>query len=124
DANIEPAFAHALDEVTHAANAESFFAGAYGAIVAALIEAYRTFVAGACPSANAPELQIVRHVQADLEAQQLWAVRRLNGVPGHAGDATTSPAAWEAYLRQALCAAGGITGGDSVPGSVPLPRPH
>ncbi len=105
DANIEPSLTFVLDEALHARDTPEFVSGTYISLIAALLEQYRTHLKLACPSANAPEVQMLRRIASDLEAHLEWAETYLASVGVRPQDV-----AWRTYISRILDDAGGVAG--------------
>lgn len=120
EANIDPLLKICLDEVVHAQNTAELAAGMYAALKGALLDAYRTHLRLADPSANAAEVRLLERIVPDLERHLAWAEESLDR---EATDRSAAQA-WGDYLTGQLRRAGGITGLVPLPDMPAPPRPH
>lgn len=96
DANVAPALAELLEEVTHATDVEGLIEGLYLELLPALAKEYKTILQRGDRVANAPEITLARRIDGDLTGQMQWASKRIQNRP---------PSGWRRYIRSKVHAA-------------------
>lgn len=113
---------HALIRSIAAAQSDTeFLAGAYLVLKAALLDAYRTYLATTSTIYDAPTVATLRSVVAEKEVQLNWARRALDELLD-SGRKRRDAERWMAYVRSLLAAHGGVDGtGERAEPPTPLP---
>lgn len=99
----DPALEQLMAEAIHAPSELDLLAGLFRVIKPALAEAYRWHGAQTFANPDAPTLYAFKHILVDEEEHIQWANATLADHPS---------GVWEAYIRELLAAAGGVTGLD------------
>lgn len=111
--SIDPELEKACEELVHAPDVPSFLAG-YAAAVAQLQAGYQDYLSDADASANAPEIRMLRRIEADLCGMAL-SIAELGSAGAAADDPSMRSQAWAAYVNDLFAGARGVSGGQPKP---------
>ena len=114
-----------LPAIKTLANAQHDFelvAGLYLGVKKALAAAYRDYVADTHPTWDAPSIDILTRAAASKETQIEWAEAYIAQVATSDEEKHTVER-WEAYARELIAAAGGVTGDGERAGELPALPP-
>lgn len=105
------------DEVLAAPSAKGLLLGLYDVLVPALLESVRDYQATTNPLADSPSVRIARFCQLELEDITRFGRQAVAALVDDESRAALQP--WLDTLRQALSAAGGLSGRRPESGSLP-----
>ncbi len=113
DAVPHPALELACDEVLSAPSTAALLLGAYETLLPALVASLRDYLSATNPLADAPGVRVARFCLLEMEEVAEFGRQAIAAVVTERDRAEYGP--WLEFLRDALAAAGGVSGGDARP---------
>jgi hypothetical protein len=120
DEPLDPALEAFLGEALCAGDSVELLAGVYGVLRPSLLEACRTHLSRLNPVFDFPTARILKQIVEEQAQMVAWGTAALDALTDQE-DACRSANDWKAHLRAFLVAAGGLTGGESLPDTHTLP---
>jgi len=120
DVSPDEALDRFFEEVLSAQDTLEKLVALYGVLRPALLKAYRAHLEQCNPILDNPTRHMLRHILLDDEETAAWGDAAVTAITGDADKERAL--AWAAHLQAYLQAAGGVSGTEPVPATVPGSR--